>query len=208
VTSRFGPDPHAFFAEVYRDTAPWDIGDAQPAMVRLLEELPPEEPVLDVGCGPGDLAIALAGMGYRVLGIDFVGGAIAEARRRAALVSPEVAQRLEFQVADALRPSRLGRTFGAVVDSGFLHLFDPEDRDRFVNDLARCLAPGGRYYVLAFAVTFPAPSSPREVTEAEIRERFSGDRGWNVRLCRPETFESRVAPVRATAACIERRAQG
>jgi hypothetical protein len=96
------------------------------------------------------------------------------------------------------------REFRTVVDSGFLHLFDSEDRDRFVTDLAATLGPGGRYYLLAFAVTFPVPNLPLEVTEQEVRSRFTAERGWSIRLCRPAEFQSRVAPLPATCACLQR----
>ena len=46
--SRFGSDPRAFCEAVYREPAPWDIGDPQPAMAARLAEYPPEGPVLDV----------------------------------------------------------------------------------------------------------------------------------------------------------------
>jgi len=160
-------------------------------------------PVLDVGCGTGDLAIAVARRGVDVLGVDFVEAAIAEAESRARSLPDEVRRRLAFQVGDALRPSALGAPFGAVVDSGFLHLFDDAERDGFVEDLARALRPGGRYYLLAFAVTFPAPNVPRAVEEDEVRRRFSPEAGWRVLHCAAATFESRVGVVPATAACVE-----
>lgn len=202
--SRFGPDPRAFFDDVYREIAPWDVGGPQPALSALLAAHPPEGPVLDVGCGSGDLAVSLAREGLEVLGVDFVEEAVRQAREKAAALPVEVARRLDFRVADALRPSRLGRRFGAVVDSGFFHLFDPAEGDRFVEDLAVALSPGGRYYLLAFAVEFPIPNAPRAVEEDELRARFASERGWRVREIRPAEFLSRVAPVPATAACIER----
>jgi SAM-dependent methyltransferase len=202
--SRFGPDSLAFFSEVYRDVPPWDVDGAQPALTALFDEYPPEGPVLDVGCGSGDLSISLALRGLPVLGIDFVEAAVTHARQKVRALPPDVAQRLDFRVADALRPSKLQREFRTVVDSGFLHLFDIEDRDRFVTDLAATLGAGGRYYLLAFAVTFPVPNLPLEVTEHEVRSRFTAERGWAVRVCRPAEFQSRVAAVPATCACIER----
>ena len=202
--SRFGPDPHAFFDAVYQDVAPWDIGDAQPALLQLLDEYPPAEPVLDVGCGSGDLAIALARRGLEVVGVDFVEAAVEEARARAAALPPEARRRLRFEVGDALRPSRRGEPVGAVVDSGFLHLFDHDVRDRFAAELAATLPPGGRYYLLAFAVTFPVEHVPLQVDADELAARFAAERGWRILACRPAEFLSRVGTVPATAACIER----
>ena len=202
--SRFGPNPLTFFEAVYLEPAPWDIGGPQPAMADLLAEYPPEGPVLDVGCGSGDLAIHVAESGLPVLGIDFVEEAIAQARAKRDTLPPQVSALLSFRVADALRPSLLGRSFGAVVDSGFYHLFDPDPCGRFVDDLARVLPPGGRCYLHEFAVEFPVPDVPRQVTEAELRARFTPERGWRVLTIRPGEFLSRVAPVPATLACMER----
>lgn len=202
--SRFGSDPQAFFDAVYQGDAPWDVGGPQPALVALFDEHPPASPVLDVGCGSGDLAIALARRGLDVLGIDFVGAAIDLARERARVLPPASAGLVEFQVADALRPTLLGRRFGTVVDSGFFHLFDPDEGDRLAAEVAKTLLPGGRYYLLAFATEFDIPHAPRKVTEDELRARFTADAGWRIRTVRPAHFQSRVAPVPAIAACIER----
>jgi len=202
---RFGPDPHTFFDAVYRDTAPWDVGSAQPAMAELLAEYPPRDPVLDVGCGTGDLAIHLAHAGHAVVGVDFIETAIDRARQKAAALPGEVAGLLAFHVSDATRPSQLGMRFGAVVDSGFLHLLTPDESDRFIADLATTLLPGGRYYLHEFAVEFPIENAPRAVTESELRLRFTEASGWRVLDIRHAEFHSRVAdPVAAIAACLER----
>lgn len=202
--SRFGSNPRNFFEEVYRETPPWDVGGPQPALSALLDAFPPASPVLDIGCGSGDLAIALAQRGLQVLGIDFVDAAIAQAREKAGALPSEVARLLDFSVADALRPSDLKRQFGAVVDSGFLHLFEGEERNGFIDDLATVLLPGGRYYLLAFAVEFPIPNSPHRVTEPEVRNRFTVEKGWRILDIRTAEFLSRIAPVPAIGACIER----
>ncbi len=200
--SRFGTNPRDFFASVYQAPPPWDIGGAQPALDALLDAYPPVGPVLDVGCGSGDLAIALAQRGLHVLGIDFIDVAIAQAHAKAARLSPSVARLLHFQVADALQPSRLAQQFGSVVDSGFFHLFESDERDRFIDELAATLLPGGRYYLLAFAVEF-APPSPRQVTEDEVRARFTPGSGWRIRELRSAEFLSHIAAVPAISACIE-----
>ena len=203
--SRFGSNPLEFFDSVYRGEAPWDVGGPQPALASLLADHPPMTPVLDVGCGSGDLAIHLAESGFEVVGVDFVEEPIAQAREKAARLPAEVAGRLRFEVADALHPSRLGERFGAVVDSGFYHLFDPRESQGFVDELAMTLLPGGRYYLLAFAVEFPVENVPRAVTEAELRERFSAGKGWHVVEIEPSDFLSRVATVPAIRGCFEYR---
>ncbi len=202
--SRFGPLPEEFFSQVYNDVPPWDIGGPQPALLDLVRRIPPDEPIIDVGCGSGDLSSALAQEGHRVVGVDFIPAAIDEARRKAENLPPTVRERLDFRVGDALRLSELGGSFKAVIDSGFFHLFDPDEVDGFVDELACTLPVGGRFYLLAFAVTFDIPHSPRAVTEAEVRERFSSAHGWKVLECGPAEFLSRIAPVPATCACVER----
>lgn len=202
--SRFGPDPQAFFDAVYQQTPPWDIGGPQPALAALWDELPPSGPVLDVGCGSGDHAIALARRGLEVVGVDSVEEAITQARAKAQALPAEITERLAFHVADALRPSLLGRRLGAVVDSGFLHLFAPHVADHFAAELAASLRPGGRYYLLAFAVQFDVPNVPRAVSQEELQARFAPERGWRILALHEARFQNRVAATPATCACIER----
>ena len=203
--SRFGSDPLAFFNAVYQDTAPWDIGAPQPAMAALLDQYPPADPILDLGCGSGDLAIYLAQLGFRVLGIDFVESAVQDAQAKLGSLPPETVGTLNFLVADARKPSLLGGQFGAVVDSGFYHLFDPDQCDQLIDEIASILLPRGRYYMHEFNIEFPVANVPRRVTGAEIRARFTADRGWSIREVQSVEFLSRVAdPVPATCACIER----
>lgn len=203
--SRFGADPLSFFDSIYQAVPPWDIGQPQPAMAALLAEHPPAGPVLDLGCGSGDLTLHLAQLGYQAVGIDFVEAAIAAAQAKLAALPPEAARRASFRVADALRPSLLSQPFGAVVDSGFFHLFDAAQCDRLVDELARVLPPGGRYYLHAFAIEFAVPNVPRGITAQELQARFSVEHGWRLRAVHPAEFLSRVAPpVPAICACLER----
>lgn len=202
---RFGEDPLAFFGMVYGDTAPWEVGDAQPAMAKLLEDFPPSGTVLDLGSATGDLAIHLARLGHRVVGIEFVESAVARALEKVSALAPEVADLLSFEVADATRPSALGIEFGAVVDSGFLHLLDPDETDRFIEDLGQAMRSGGRYYLHEFAIEFPIANVPRAITRDEIHARFNVESGWRVLDVRDAEFLNRVAqPTAAIAACIER----
>ena len=203
--NRFGSDPLAFFNSVYTVDAPWDIGAPQPAMAALLAQYPPAGLALDLGCGSGDLSIHLAQLGCRVVGIDFVESAVMLARQRAASLPFDTAQLLEFRVADALKLSQLQKQFETIVDSGFYHLFDPEECDTLIHELALTLPPHGRYYMHEFSIEFPVPNIPRKVTTEELQARFTTDKGWRILEIQTVEFLSRVAPpVPAVCACIER----
>ncbi len=203
--SRFGSDPLIFFNSVYQNIAPWDIGAPQPAMAALIEKCPPANPILDLGCGSGDLAIYLAKLGHQVVGIDFVESAIKNAQDKVASLPNETAQLLRFQVADALKPTLLQEKFGAVFDSGFYHLFDPDQCEQLIDEVASILKPHGCYYLHEFAIEFPVPNVPRQISIDELQTRFMVEKGWRIKEIQTVEFLSRVAPpVPATCACIER----
>ena len=198
-------DSNSFFEAAYREKPPWDIGAPQPDLLALFDEYPPSGPVLDVGCGTGDLALAIADRGFTVLGIDLAEAAIVQARAKAAEAT-EAGKRVDFRIGDALQPSPLPGPFGAVVDSGFFHLFGPDERGRFVHELQTTLAPPGRYYLLGFAIETRYPNSPRAVREEEVRTLFAPQHGWRILALRPARFLVGPArtPVPALAACLER----
>jgi SAM-dependent methyltransferase len=195
-----------FFNSAYRETPPWDVGKPQPALIALLDEFPSTGPVLDVGCGTGDLALALARRGLTVLGVDLAPAAITQARVKAAMAEPGVGRLVEFCVGDALHPALFPGPVGTVVDSGFFHLFGPVERERFARELATTLTTGGRYYLLGFAIDSPMPNAPRQVSQSELRALFTPEHGWRVLALRPARFLIRSArhDVPAVAACIER----
>lgn len=202
--SRF-QDPESFFHAIYQDVAPWDIGRMQPSLAELLDAQPPKGPAIDLGCGTGDVARELARRGIDVLGVDIAPTAIEQAREKVASWADELQRRVAFEVADALRPTSLGRRFASVVDCGFLHVLEPAARDVLLDEIHAVLRPGGRYYLLAFAIDFEVPNTPYAIGVEEIQERFADSERWTLREVREARFHSRVAPpVPAVTACVER----
>lgn len=195
----------AFFDAVYAGQAPWDIGAPQPDLMRLIEEFPPRGRILELGCGTGDLAIGLARTGRSVLGIDFAEAAIEVARSRNRALPPAQRALVEFRVADGLHLSAFEGEIESVADSGFFHLFDAATRLDLAGELARTLPRGGRYYMLGFAVSLPAPDVPYEVTKEEAAVLFSREAGWVMRASRSARFRTRgFDEIPAIALCAER----
>src|SRR3954447_17258871 len=87
------------FDDAYKTrTAPWVIGEPQPAIVELQRAGWIRSKVLDVGCGTGEHTILLTRLGYDVLGIDFAPQAVEQARANAAAKGVDA----RFEVADAM----------------------------------------------------------------------------------------------------------
>jgi ubiquinone/menaquinone biosynthesis C-methylase UbiE len=171
------------FEWAYRNgVPPWDIGRAQPAIIRLAEEGLFGGDVIDVGCGTGENALYLASRGLAVIGVDAAPTAIAQAQEKARLRGSSAT----FLVADALALEGLGRTFDVAIDCGLFHTFSDADRVRFERSLHRTLQVGGRYALLCFNEHQPGGLGPRRVTQADILATFAS--GWTVDSIVAEQF--------------------
>ncbi|NMI00095.1 class I SAM-dependent methyltransferase [Pseudonocardia acidicola] len=168
------------FDEAYTSrTAPWVIGEPQPAIVALERDGWIRGRVLDPGCGTGEHTIHLTRLGYDVCGIDSSEHAIEQARANAA--EHDVAAR--FEIADALQ---LGDDplYDTVVDSALFHIFGPADRSRYLHSLHRACRPGALVHVLALSDT--GPGFGPQVGDTVIREAFGA--GWALEDLRPSRY--------------------
>jgi SAM-dependent methyltransferase len=158
------------FDDAYKSgSAPWVIGEPQPAIVELQRAGRIHSKVLDVGCGTGEHTILLTRSGYDVLGIDFAPHAVEQARANAA----EKGVDAHFEVADAMS---LGDEPGyqTIVDSALFHIFDSADRVRYVSSLHAAVRHGGVVHLLALSDA--GRGFGPQVSESDIREAFAD--GW------------------------------
>jgi SAM-dependent methyltransferase len=181
---------------------PWEIGRPQPIVERIAAGGGFQSPVLDAGCGTGENALHLAGIGLEVVGIDWSPLAIEQARSKAR----DRGLTVRFEVADAMDLGGLAQTFDSVLDCGLFHTFEDPGRAQYVENLATVVRPGGVLHLLCFSDREPWGGGPRRVTQAEIRDAFAN--GWNVASIEPERFATLVHDDGALAwhATIERSA--
>jgi SAM-dependent methyltransferase len=170
----------AQFDEAYLSrTAPWVIGEPQPAIVTLERTGWIRGRVLDPGCGTGEHTIHLARLGYDILGIDISEHAIEQARANA--VQRGVTARFEVTDALHLEPQQ---AYDTVVDSALFHIFEAADRARYVRRLHRACRPDGRVHVLALSDA--GPGFGPQISDAVIREAF--DDGWVLEDLQPSRY--------------------
>ncbi|MBI4049450.1 MAG: class I SAM-dependent methyltransferase [Candidatus Doudnabacteria bacterium] len=93
--------------------------------------------VLDLGCGNGELAIYLAGMGAKVLAVDNSEQAIINTQKLAA--QKKIA--LDARLINAYALSSLNRQFDLIVGRFILHHLEPFDE--FVPIMQALVKPGG-----------------------------------------------------------------
>jgi len=167
---------------------PWDIGRPQPAFIRLADAGLLRGRLLDAGCGTGENTLLAAERGAEAVGVDFSPLAIGRARDKA--VERGIPAR--FEVADVLSLGQLGLTFDTVIDSGVFHVFDDNDRARYVTSLASVLEPGGTCYLMCFSEHEPGDVGPRRVRQDELRSAFRD--GWDVAEIVPGAFDINPGP--------------
>jgi ubiquinone/menaquinone biosynthesis C-methylase UbiE len=127
----------------------------------LIEAVPEDAQVLDVGTGPGVLLVELAGRrpDLRLTGVDLSTDMVAAAQRNVG----EFGDRVSVRVGDAADLPFPNDSFDVVVTSLSMHHWDhPADA---VPELARVLRTGGRLHVYDFG------HAPFDVLTDTARER-------------------------------------
>jgi SAM-dependent methyltransferase len=122
-------------------------------------------PVLELGVGSGRVALALAEDGHEVVGLDPSAPMLARAKERAAELP---GAKLTLREGD-MRTFTLRRRFPLIIApfNVLMHLYEPDDFARCFKQVARHLAPDGRF---VFDLRVP---NPRELARDPERA-YSG----------------------------------
>jgi SAM-dependent methyltransferase len=157
------------FDGIYRQRTnrlPWHSGAPDVELIDVVRRgIVPVGRALDVGCGQGTESVFLALMGVRTTGIDLSPRAIGKARALARLLGA----RPSFRVANVLRLPFRRASFDFVSDRGCFHSLDPSDRERYLEQVSRVLAPRGLLLLRVFSTRAPADSRPHRFTRARLR---------------------------------------
>jgi SAM-dependent methyltransferase len=166
---------HRTYELLYRiGIAPWS-SDRIPAPVRDLAEELPAGIAVDLGCGTGAQACALAERGWSVTGVDFVAGAVAQARQRRG------ADLVRWRVADvtdpaAVDPDRdLAGRVSLVLDNGCAHGISDAQRPAWAATVRYLAGPGAHLLVRA-APRGRRPIGPKGLDGAELGQLLGP--GW------------------------------
>jgi SAM-dependent methyltransferase len=127
---------------------PWSIGAPQPELAALVEQGKVRSEVLDAGCGQAALSLALAALGYQVVGLDGSETAVAAARAAAQARGLHSAS---FARADITDFDGYDGRFSTVMDSGLLHALPVDRRQDYLRCIHRAAAPGASLFILAFS---------------------------------------------------------
>lgn len=140
-----------FYNFSYFRHPPWDTGIVPPELVDFVTAKPPGK-ALDLGCGTGTNSLYLAAHGWDVTAIDFARRAISQARKKAAAVNAQV----NWRLGDVTNLDDLNCCFDLILDIGCFHSLTPQQKERYIQNIERLLAPAGTFLLYGFIRTPPA----------------------------------------------------
>jgi SAM-dependent methyltransferase len=142
-------DIDRIYRNVPLDNLPWNSETPPDALVRLVQDgkVRPCR-TIDLGCGAGNYAIYLAGLGFEVTGVDNSPTAIKIAEEHA----EKQGVRCRFIVADLIgNLHEVTDTFDFAYDWEFLHHIFPEDREAYIRNVHKITNPSATYFSVCFS---------------------------------------------------------
>lgn len=165
-------DWEEYYKETGTEDLPWYSKEADPEVIDALNNFcapPTGAKLLDLGTGPGTMAIEFARMGYDVTACDISATALETAKTRAEENS--VAPRIAFLICD-IREPQLG-AFDIINDRGCFHVMRDADIQRYVDNISALTRPGGVLLLKTFSIKEPGEEGPCRYSVEDIKEIFS-----------------------------------
>ncbi|MBA3243841.1 MAG: class I SAM-dependent methyltransferase [Actinobacteria bacterium] len=160
------PSPYDAIARVYD---PWSASVTEDVDFYVEEALAAGDPVVELACGTGRIAVPIALAGLRVIGVDGSLGMLEVARERARAAGIE--ELVDLRHGDLRRPPVAERVQLVLVPfRSLLHMTTEADRERALAAAYSLLEPGGR---LVFDVFAPGKEDV-EATHGRWLEREPG----------------------------------
>lgn len=135
------------------DKIPWNIEHPPDILINLVETktIQPRK-IIDLGCGAGNYIIYLTTKGFDSTGLDISKHAIRIAQDSA--LSKGV--KCNFIVGNLISLDfKISGLFDCAFDWEVLHHIFPEDREKYVSNVAKLLKPGGQYISVCFSEDSP-----------------------------------------------------
>jgi SAM-dependent methyltransferase len=125
---------------------------------------PSGAPVLDVGCGTGEIAAWFAKRGHEALGVDIAPSAVA----RASKMHAPLPSNLQFMTLDATRDPLPNRQFQILIDRGCFHTISPDLVRSYTRNVASVAAPGARMLLFIKAFRHGRPMGDPQETQMHV----------------------------------------
>ncbi len=150
---------------------PWDSGIPSRELLRVIDEhgVVPGR-ALELGCGTGTNAIALARKGFEVTAADCAPRALQAARDKAA----DSGVLIDWIEADVQNFGEDWEPFDFVFDRGCYHCCRRVDLAGYLRTLKNVTHDGSRVLILAGNANEQTEHGPPRVTEDDIRSDFAG----------------------------------
>lgn len=107
----------------------------------------PNEKVLDIGCGRGEVAIWLAKQGCQVVGIDYSASAIKLANKALLLQPKAIQQKIKFQRMNLNNLVFSNTKFDVVICTEVLEHIYPDEQDQLLKQIKVILKPEGFLFI-------------------------------------------------------------
>ncbi|HEY9746808.1 MAG TPA: class I SAM-dependent methyltransferase [Oculatellaceae cyanobacterium] len=159
------PDWQTLYQEQDVKTLPWYYQELDPDLANALKSYNIRQGrFLDLGTGPGTQAVALAQLGFDVVGSDLSKAAIEKAQT--------LSSKAVF-VEDDILNTRLEPGFDYIFDRGCFHVLPPETRSQYVQTVHHLLNPRGYLFLKPFSTANPEwPAGPYRFNKEAIHAIF------------------------------------